>query len=244
MQDSYIWESASQHTALLKEEVHVWRVSLQQPAEKILQMRQLLSMEERARADRFHFEKDRNHFTVARGSLRSLLGLYLQQPAANLIFQYNEHGKPDLLPRAANGLRFNISHSHELALLAFVLDREIGVDLEYQRPNVEFDQIARHSFSPDEQNRLRPLPPNLKQQAFYRCWSRKEAYIKARGKGLWIALKDFDVSFLADEPVRILANREDNRHWFLYDLPPHPQYAGALAIEGLISSIRSRDWQP
>src|SRR5437588_1004205 len=173
------WATPSANLTLAENAVHVWRASLQQSAFIIQHMRQFLSMEEVTRAGRFYFERDRQHFIVARGLLRVLLGHYLAIEPGQLIFYYNEYGKPALAPPfSASRLHFNLSHSHELALYAFTHTRHIGVDVEYMRPNVEFAQVARHSFSPHEQATLLALPEYIRPQAFYNCWARKEAYIK------------------------------------------------------------------
>jgi len=142
-------------------------------------------------------------------------------------------------------LQCNVSHSHELALLAFSYRRELGVDVEYMRTNIEYEDLARHSFSPNEQAVLLALPPEVRQQAFFNCWTRKEAYIKARGMGLSLDLAIFDVSLVPGEPIALLASREDQREvarWRFYELDPGPGYAGALAVEGQEWALHCWQW--
>src|SRR5215469_11484453 len=123
------WATPPRCLSMTRDEVHVWRTRLDRPPEEVSALRAILSPDECARADRFHFEKDRTAYTVARGLLKSLLGSYLSAPALTLEFQYAEHGKPYLDPAVNScGIRFNISHSHHLALLAFAVGREVGVD--------------------------------------------------------------------------------------------------------------------
>jgi len=234
-----LWRLPAIPPVLLPTEVHVWCASLAASPAIIQTLRALLSADELTRANRFYFEKDRNHFTVARGLLRILLGRYLTIAPEQLRFSYNQYGKPSLdLAAATAMLQFNISHSQDFALLAFTYDRSVGVDIEYMRV-IEYEQLAKHSFSPHEQAALQALPLSLRQEGFYNCWARKEAYIKARGKGLSLPLDSFDVSLGRGEAARLLASREDRREvlrWSLQALTPPVNYAGALVVEG-------KDWQ-
>ena len=215
-------------------EVHVWRLTLDTPVEPYLK---LLQPDELARANRFYFEKDRKHFTVARGFLRLLLGRYLQTDPARLMFSYGAYGKPSL--ESEQTLRFNMSHSHGMALYAFTEAREIGVDVERIRADFTSDDIARRFFSPVEVERLCGLPSADRVQGFFRCWTRKEAYIKATGRGLSQALDGFDVTLGPGESATLLRN-EDGSHerWTMADVEVDPGYAGALAVEGPVSIIR------
>jgi 4'-phosphopantetheinyl transferase len=245
MYDS-IWHDPPAHLTLSENDVHAWRASLQQPVSIIQHLYQYLSMDEVTIARRFYFEKDRNHFIVARGLLRVLLGRYLDMEPGQLIFRYNPHGKPALdTSTHEKTLQFNLSHSHELALYAFTSTRHIGIDIEYMRSNVAFAGVARHSFSPNEQALFRALPEEIQPQAFYNCWTRKEAYIKARGKGLSIPLHLFDVSLQPGEPATLLSSREDPQEpqrWSMRELLPGPGYAGALAVEGSGWNLSCWQW--
>ncbi|HEY7414459.1 MAG TPA: 4'-phosphopantetheinyl transferase superfamily protein [Ktedonobacteraceae bacterium] len=227
-------------------EVHVWLAELEQPARTVQQLASVLSEDESLRARRFYFERDRRRFIVARGVLRRILGWYLDLPPALLQFTYGPRGKPSLL--AASGgerLRFNVSHSHELALYAVTRDRELGVDIEFMRPLDDAENIARHFFSASEQATLRSLPASLKHQAFYNCWTRKEAYIKATGEGLSQPLDEFDVSLAPGEPAKLLSvvgKPDEVRRWSFEALQPPAGYAAALAVEGAGWNIACWRW--
>lgn len=232
--------------ALGRAEVHVWRAALDLEPARVAVFAETLSPDERDRAARFHFDRDRVRFTVARGVLRAVLGGYLGLPAAALAFDYGAHGKPSLAaavaraPRGAPGadLRFNVSHSAGVALCAVTRGREVGVDVEGLRADFATDEIAERFFSPAERAALRTLPPEARCAAFFACWTRKEAYIKARGLGLSLALDAFDVSLAPGEPAALLATRDEpgaTDRWLLRALDPGPGLAGAVVAE-------DRDW--
>lgn len=235
---------------LTSSEVHLWLASLEQPAELVSSFLATLTPDEQARAARFVFEKDRRHFTVARGILRALLGQYLQTPASEIRFTYNAYGKPELQsPMPQPAFNFNLSHSHELALYAFAPGREVGVDIEHMR-DIDIDEylaIARSHFSSGEYATLQELPESLRKQGFFNCWTRKEAYIKTRGQGLAIPLDSFDVSLLPSAPAVLLASQEAPHTvaaWSLSIPSVPPDYAAALMVEGHDCTIRAFTWQP
>jgi 4'-phosphopantetheinyl transferase len=214
-------------------EVHVWRARLDVPWSWTFD--EALSLDDRARADRFRFESDRRKFCVARASLRLILGRYLKAKPGRLQIDTGDYGKPHFADqKASQGLRFNLSHSHQLALISIARDREVGVDVEYIRPNFVTDEVAGHFFSPAEAEQLRALPAEVKTQSFFNCWTRKEAYIKARGEGLYCQLDQFDVSVAPGSPARLLNSRLDAKEvtrWSFQDLFPEPGYAATLAVE-------------
>jgi 4'-phosphopantetheinyl transferase len=240
------WIAPPENLTLPEDEVHVWLASLEQPEATIASLKQILSHDELIRAGKFHFQKDRDHFIVARGLLRSILGRYLDRQSVQLQFAYNETGKPSLDNSFQDkNLRFNLSHSHNLALFAFSYIGEVGVDIEYMRGDVVVEQVARVSFSPREQALLLSLPVEERQHAFYTCWTRKEAYIKGRGTGLSLEPNLFDVTFLPGEPATLLASREDPREparWTLRALEPGVGYAGALAVAGHDWNLYCHKW--
>ena len=218
-------------------DVHVWLANLDQPdATQIQQLAQALAPDEQHRAARFYRERDRRRFTAARGILRTLLGHYLHAPPAALQFTYGPRGKPALAaPFATRHVHFNLSHSHSLALYAITRGRELGIDIEYMRQLDDAEAIAERFFSPRERAALRTLPAAQRHQAFFTCWTRKEAYIKATGDGLSLPLHSFDVSFLPDEPARLLHAAHDPHaalHWSMVELSPAANYAAALAVAG------------
>jgi 4'-phosphopantetheinyl transferase len=218
-------------------EVHVWLANLNDhQAERF---RPLLAEDEIARADRFHFAKDRSHFVVARGWLRMLLGKYLDVPAGELRFVYGEKGKPSLNASQTGAMNFNLAHSHGQAIFAFSHGCEIGVDLEFIREDVECEKIAERFFSAHEIDELKSVSLELRRQAFFNCWTRKEAYIKARGEGLSMPLNQFDVSLTPGEAAALLRNDkepDEATRWTMQSVSVPDGYVAALVVEG-------DDWQ-
>ena len=234
------WPPPPEDWTTCDNDLHVWLVEQEQPEEIIQRLTQLLASDELLRAQRFRFERDRRHFIVARGVLRSILSSYLKMPPAQVQFSYGPHGKPGLAAACGDTrLRFNVSHSHELALYAVTYDRELGGDIEFMRPLDDAESIATHFFSAREQAELRSLPVHLRHQGFFNCWTRKEAYIKATGEGLYQPLDEFDVSLTPGEPAQLLSvlgKPDEVKRWSLRALQPPAGYAAALAVEGT-------DWQ-
>ncbi len=247
MKSDQTWYIPPLHLHLYEQEVHVWRASLAVPELAREDLRRVLAKEEIARAAQFHFEKDRNRWIVGRGILRILLGRYANTDPDRIQFRFNDYGKPVLaFPDLSTSLQFNVSHSQDLALYAFTSNRQVGIDVEYKRADLDYEALARVSFSPDEQALLRSLPQELKRVAFFNCWTRKEAFIKARGQGFSIPTDKFDVSFLAGEPAALLQNREslpESTRYALQELAPGTGYAGALAAEGDGWSLHCWQWQ-
>lgn len=221
---------------LTRDVVHVWLAHVGIYSSAIGNISPVLSDDEQAKAAKFYFERDRRRYAAAHSILRILLGRYLDCDPLAIRLRTNSHGKPAIdTPRQVQTLTFNLSHSHELALFAFTCSREIGVDVEYMRSNIEYEQLAHHSFSPNEQQTLHDLLDGEKSQGFFNAWTRKEAYIKARGLGLYLPLHLFDVSLRPGEPATLLASREDAREatrWTMRALAPEAGYAGALCVEG------------
>jgi len=241
------WYTPPEQLTLGREEVHVWRTSLEQPGPNIGALEQLLASDEQARAEQFRFQKDRLHYVIARGTLRSILGRYLGQDPRTLRFSYSEFGKPALVQNPGSDvLFFNVTHSRGLAVYGIARGFTVGIDVEYLDRRVSCEQIAARFFSPLEVNMLRAVPEELQHAAFFTCWTRKEAYIKARGMGLSLDLKAFDVSLLPGEPAAILRSREealDVSKWSLYEISPGPGYIGALAVEGHPTAVTCFHWQ-
>lgn len=240
------WEHPPANLHFEHNTVHVWMAHLVQEPLAIGSFHALLSEDEQAKAAKFYFERDRNRYIVAHSILHILLSRYLQCDPRIIRFRTNAYGKPALdLSQQEHSLRFNLSHSHEMALLSFTYNRELGVDIEYMREIEDYDKLARVSFSPNERLVLRELADDEKRQGFYNCWTRKEAYIKARGMGLSLPLNLFDVSLLPGEPAQLLASREDAREvsrWTMRDLSPAPGYAGALCVAGDDWSVCCYRW--
>ena len=201
---------------------------------------EMISPDERVRHARFYFERDKNAFLIARGTLRQLLGNYIGVKPEAICFAYNEWGKPSLSESIATGLKFNIAHSEGIALFAFSAGRELGVDVEFHRDNIDFDELANSVFSERERSAFLALPQNQKKTAFFAIWTRKEAYIKARGKGLAIPLESFDVSQdLENAEIFEVRDLEgDKDRWALQNLEVAYQYSGAIIVEGKNWKIR------
>jgi len=233
------WKCGPKEPAIWPNEVHVWRARLD--VAWSWTMDEALTLEDRARADRFRFESDRRKFCVARSSLRTILGRYLKTKPGRLQIDTGEYGKPFFQNRSATlGLRFNLSHSNQLALIAVTRDREVGVDVEYVRSDFVTDEVATHFFSPAEVAQFQNIPGELKTQAFFNCWTRKEAYIKARGEGVYCPLDQFDVSLLPGEPARLLDSRVDSgesSRWSFEELHAGAGYAATVACEGQSSRL-------
>jgi 4'-phosphopantetheinyl transferase len=231
------WHRFSGQSKLAPDGIHVWRAYLDRSDATVQHFQHVLSPEERERAQRFHFEKDRRQWMIARGQLRCLLAAYLQVAPSLLRFRLNAYGKPLLdVPFDATGLAFNLSHSASLALYAFAPTPAVGVDVEYMRPDIDIPALARISFSSNERAALFQLAAGEQLYAFYTCWTRKEAYIKARGMGLSLPLEQFDVELRPGKPAALLQSREeepqDVSDWSMYALFPGENYAGALAVKG------------
>jgi 4'-phosphopantetheinyl transferase len=226
------WLASPSSPAIEEDEVHVWKVDLSSPVTHV----RLLSHDEHERAARFHFERDRQHFIAARSALRIVLGRYLNLPPESLVYAQTDYGKPFLTNPEAAGVLFNLSHSGEVAVIAVAREREVGVDVEFMRPDFATNEVAEHFFSVAEIYTLSGLEPHLRTPAFFNCWTRKEAYVKARGEGLSMPLDVFDVSLAPDVPAAMLSNRVDESqpsHWIFQDLQIASDYAGALVIEAV-----------
>ncbi len=218
--------------------VHLWSAGLEPPPARVEELRRLLTVEEAARADRFRFDRHRRRFIVRRGVLRLLLAGYLGQDPARVRLEEGDKGKP-FVPQAAaepaSRLHFNLSDSRDLAVYAFTRGAELGVDVEVLRPMPDAQSIAESFFSAEEQERLRRVPPERKARAFFNCWTRKEAYIKAIGEGLSEPLDRFSVTLLPEEPARFVhlgGDPERAAGWTLHHLVPEEGTVGGLALEG------------
>jgi 4'-phosphopantetheinyl transferase len=223
----------------LADEIHVWQAWLDRDAEAVVRMESTLSPDEIARADRFRFEKDKNHYIVGRGLLRELLGNYLSEDPKRLEFAYGEYGKPLLAgDHASSGLAFNLSHSGGLAAYAFAINRNLGIDVEKIKPDFLSEDIARRYFSAREVDDLFSLSPTQRPEGFFRCWTRKEAYLKARGAGLQIPLDSFSVSLLPGQPPDFLGGVDPC--WKLTAFVAAEGYPAAIAYDGAPGPLHVR----
>lgn len=208
------WAAGPVRPQLMPGEIHLWRASLDNPA-RMSASEAILSREEILRSRRFAFAPDRNRFIVSHGALRMVLGLYLSEDPQSLEFQAGPTGKPQLV-QTFTDLRFNLSHSGDLALIGITRGREVGVDIERVQQDIEFDQIVEHYFEPAEAWVLRTAPPQERVSRFFDLWTRKEARLKAEGSGL--------------------SGRPKLERFAARSLCPALGYAGAVASEG-------DDWQ-
>jgi 4'-phosphopantetheinyl transferase len=227
-----------QATTLLLSDLHVWQFPLDLPESAHKSLTQFLSVEERARAAKFHFERDARRFSAARATVRTILAAYVRSGPHELQFAYAEHGKPSLA-RSTMDLRFSVSHSGEIGLLGLVLRREVGIDVEVTRDNIEIDTLAKRFFSVQERESLHALPTEQKTAAFFRCWTFKEAFLKAQGVGLSRSLVSFDVDLTLGEQG-LLATRpdpEEAKRWSILPVETAPGYTAAVAVEGSITAL-------
>jgi len=237
------WLSPVETLALPDDAVHVWRALLEVDPSTLRHLKSTLAQNELERAERFIFDPDRNHFIAARGILRDVLGRYLRCAPQTIDFVYGALGKPAILSGGSrHPLRFNLSHSHGLAVIGIAREREIGIDVEMIRPEFASDDIAKRYFSAKEIDELSRLPTELRTEGFFLCWTRKEAYIKARGEGLHIPLDSFNVSLTPGISPEL--NTSHSSRWSLRSFSPEPGYVAAVVEEGNGSQLRYFSWAP
>lgn len=216
--------------------LHVWRIDVRRPRRGL---DALLSEDELDRASRFRFERDRDAFVCTRAALRTLTASYLGIAPRDVAFGYGAKGKPEV-----DGLSFNASHAGDAALVAFSSGGRLGVDVEVMRTDVELRPLARRFFTRSENAALDALPPEMYAAGFYRCWTRKEAFVKALGEGLSFELDRVEVSVHPD-PARILSVDGDaaaGDRWTMRDVPVGEGYAGAVASDVPALDVVVRDW--
>ena len=227
-------QSANMHAGcssqLSKNDVHIWTMPAKASDAVVAQFERVLSEDEAKRAARFRFSHLRDSFVITHGVLRHLLGRYLSLDPARICFTYGDKGKAAVA--SADNLQFNLTHSGGIAAVAFATGCQLGMDAEHIRPVEEMQQIANHYFAAEEAAELMLLPESEREPAFFRCWTRKEAYIKAIGDGLSCALDSFQVTLLPNAPPRLIhigGDRVAAEMWSLHDLGLAPGYAAALA---------------
>ncbi|MFL6417179.1 MAG: 4'-phosphopantetheinyl transferase family protein [Bryobacteraceae bacterium] len=209
--------------------VHLWRVLLDVVAADI----DCLSADERARADKLIHVQHRNRFVAMRSAVRSILSRYLETTPDSIAFAYAEKGKPSISKGQNNlDLRFNLSHSGGIGLLAITVGREVGVDVETRQEVLDFMAVARRFFAAREYRELSALPQDLRQRAFLRCWTRKEAYVKALGAGLACSLQSFSVSVSPDVTDNALLEAGEARALYVADVSLPDECFAAIALEG------------
>jgi len=241
--EEHNWSRSVSHFELQPHQVDIWRVSLDSYPASAQRADSTLSADESERAAKFHFKKDRHRFILAHACLRDILSRYLHCDTGQINFSTNAYGKPILLSNTE--IEFNLSHSGDYILIAVARGHKVGVDVEHLRMDLEHDKMARRFFSQVEYNEFNAIPHEQKMIAFFNCWTRKEAYIKAHGLGMSLPLDSFDVSCSLNEPAVLRATRPDPNEaskWTLLSLEVHPEHAGALAVEGRDLEFRYWDW--
>lgn len=233
----HLWLPAPTYLTLLPDEIHVWRIELDQPESQLQNLAATLSSDEMARAERFYFKEHRQRFIAGRGMLRTILGRYLGIQPLQVQFNYQHRGKPVLADTFADsGLEFNLSHSQGLGLCAVNCTRPIGIDIEYIRPMSDLEALAERFFLPREYDMLRSLSLNQQHEVFFRYWTCKEAYLKATGDGL-SQLEQVEVSLTPTEPAKLQITED----WSLFELVPATNYVAAVAIENFGWNLKC--WQ-
>jgi 4'-phosphopantetheinyl transferase len=241
--DKIEWYSPPENIKLRSDEVHIWLLSLHMEESSVENLRQILSGDELKRAGKFLFQKDRNHFIACRGLLRNILALYLNIDPGEIKFSYNSYGKPSLYG-STKKISFNLSNSHGMAIYGLTLNRETGIDIEHIPKDFSWEEIVKNFFSEREITDLYKTPIYMRKKAFFSCWTRKEAYIKARGKGLSIPLDSFDVSLMPGEKAELLevrGKREEKCRWFLKEIFIDSDYVAAIAVEG--QELKFKYWK-
>ena len=244
--NTIVWADPPASAALPAGEIHVWRAALAQAEEVVQRLTRVLSDDEQRRSDGFHYARDRCSFSVGRGVLRMLVGRYLRIAPARVKFEYGRWGKPRLAGTLGkSGLRFNAAHSDGLFLCAFTSEQEIGIDLERIVPVPELLQIAELAFSPAEHAALCALPAEARTQAFFDCWTRREAWLKAGGDGMAGprgrgAARPAKGERRGDAGLLSQGGAEDR--WSGHAFTPASEYVAALAVEGPLSPVQAWQW--
>jgi len=230
------WQEPPDEFTLPHDRIDIWRVELDAQAHAEQELKSLLAGDELDRAARFHFDRDRLRYIRGRTALRILIGRYLRLPPGDIRFQYENNGKPEIAsPDDFRGLRFNVSHSGGLALMAFGCAKTIGIDVEKTHPMPDLVDIAKRFFSAREVQAILALRESKREEAFFACWTRKEAFLKATGCGLSYPLSGFSVSVDPDQAAELLeieGSADRARQWFLIDVMPADGFYAALACKG------------
>lgn len=238
---TFSWAAPPEELIASDARADVWLISLAGLDASAERFVEILSDDERRRAARFKFDRHRQLYVAAHGAMHLILSRYLSIEPAALAFVKGSNGKPVLAPDfAASGLRFNLSHSHEAALLGVVRGREIGVDIEWVKEGYGYDAVARRFFTTKEVSQLCALPPALQRRAFFKCWTSKEAFLKAKGTGLSGKLDEVEILLGADQRLRIGASVPG---WTLDELNPGNGYEAAMVVEGGSLPVNRYRWQ-
>jgi 4'-phosphopantetheinyl transferase len=238
------WIHPQPWPALADGEAHVWLAHLPAARGSIEQFEKVLSSDERARAAKFHFLEHRERWQMTRGILRLLLARYLDANASDIAFDYGPHGKPHLKHPPRSALHFNASHSGDYAAFALTRAGDVGVDIERVHEDMpRSDEIARRYFAPGEQRQLFALPESERARAFFTLWTRKEAFVKARGTGLFSGLDQFEVALNEPRVLSVMGADTGSLNWSMVALPPVADYAGAIVVRASSCATRFFQWE-
>jgi 4'-phosphopantetheinyl transferase len=222
--------------------VEIWTIQLDHASIEMEVCAEVLSSDEQERAAKFKFQRDRRRYIVGHATLRSILAAHVKKSPQELTFRHGKNGKPFLDgPDTERDIQFNLTHSHDVALLAVTRGQEIGVDVEYMNRDFAFTEVAERFFTPKEVQALRALPAPLRKQAFFKCWTSKEAFLKAKGTGLSGELDEVTIELIDAHSVKVKATLSD---WSLTELTPCDGYVGALVVEGVQPRLKYFTWQP
>jgi 4'-phosphopantetheinyl transferase len=215
--------------------VQVWWASLDVPEADIHRLVSVLSSEERMRAERYFFKRDRKRYVAARAFLRTIVGRHLKCTSEEVLFRYGPDGKPEVMPPPGRPpMHVNTSHAGDVVLIATSEVRPVGVDIEQIRPLQDIERLAANVLSPLEWETWHALPEDQRRRAFFHAWTRKEAVLKAIGVGLTHSLHRIEVTLIPGQPAQLLRRDGAERHacgWILRDLSPAAGYVGTLAYE-------------
>lgn len=240
MPNRFLVRPGPSSSLVLKEnEVHIWSVQTLGESSSSGDFKDLLSSVEQDRASKFKFETDRRRYITAHAVLRSILAIYVSGPARELQFVTGPYGKPKLAPIQAKKFEFNLSHSHEVVLIAVTQGREIGVDVEWVRKDFAFDEVAQRFFTTREVAALHALPLHLQREAFYKCWTSKEAFLKAKGTGLSGQLDEVEIVFI-DQVVRVKGTVPN---FSLIELTVDGGYVAAMVVGGPEPRLTYYAWE-
>jgi len=230
---SISWVKPNENRVLKKKEVHLWRnVVSKEDYTRLLYLKDILSIEEQERCERFYFEKDKMIFIISHGLLRILLSKYLNENLNNICFSTNNHGKLELKKLEHQHLKFNLAHSENLILLGFVLNENIGVDIELVK-NFNFsEKLLDFYLTEIEKNEIIKIPKNKMNQVLFNIWTCKEAYVKAKGKGLKMDLKDFSVSVKSKKTPELILPNEEEIRWNIKDISEKNHYSATVVVSG------------
>ncbi len=230
------WEKTSPELEFSEDFIDIWLINLAEEENDIFNHQRYLSVEEKTRASRYLSGKKSREFMITRSSLRNIIGYVLNEDPRQLGFAYTSSGMPLLdLNWSHTDITFNVSHSHDLAIIAVSIKNIIGIDVEMVRKDIEYEKLSKRFFSELEHQQIMGFDETSRLEAFFSTWTRKEALVKATGTGIAYGLNKFDVSVDPDQPAELLDNRWEDGcqpRWSLLNIETWPDYKACLAVAG------------